>query len=309
PQDAQSSAVDSTEVATTAETIKVGTDSVDEHKQENDISTLVTFTSEGIDNTRDSAEAPPPKVEPEVDLLRADIPVQGSLKEASALDLLGTNSAAQESSKGNSLVDLLATTSPAQEQHKDEHVLDIFANAKPAREPPKKDVVFDLFGVSITNRERLTKGPLSSGFLDDLGSPYDWLNQIASRSMQQSEESRATQQEQWKALMAKQEVDSNKIQDFIQKATTAATTDSASSTSAISKRGTKPKVPYSLAMAIETKDHGRQVLNVTERDDLKDMVERFCIQYDMQSYEMALWVTVAKAIKKKKRQLRESSMQ
>lgn len=50
-------------------------------------------------------------------------------------------------------------------------------------------------------------------------------------------------------------------------------------------------------------------MHILQRDDLKDIVERFCVQYDMQSYEMALWVTVAKAIKKKKKQLRESSIQ
>lgn len=50
-------------------------------------------------------------------------------------------------------------------------------------------------------------------------------------------------------------------------------------------------------------------MHILQRDDLKDTVERFCVQYDMQSYEMALWVTVAKAIKKKRKQLRESSMQ
>jgi hypothetical protein len=50
-------------------------------------------------------------------------------------------------------------------------------------------------------------------------------------------------------------------------------------------------------------------MHLSQRDDIKDMVERFCVQYGMQSYEMALWVTVAKAIKKKKRQQRESMQQ
>lgn len=50
-------------------------------------------------------------------------------------------------------------------------------------------------------------------------------------------------------------------------------------------------------------------MHLLQHDDIKDMVERFCVQYDMQSYEMALWVTVAKAIKKKKKQHRESMQQ
>ncbi|KAG9068758.1 hypothetical protein KI688_011043 [Linnemannia hyalina] len=304
-QDAQPPALDSTHDAATAETTRAGPKSADEDKQDkNEISTLVTIASESVDNTRNPAETASSKLEGTVDLLLTDIPAQELSKGESALDLLGINSTAQQSSKGDSLVELLGATTPTQRQPKDESALDIFATANAAQEPSKNEVAFDIFGASGPSQERSFKGPLPGGFLD-LGSPYDWLNQIASRSMQQSEESRTTQKEQWSALMAKQEADSNRIQNFIQNATT----DSASSTGASSKRGTKSKVPYSLAMAIETKDHGRQVLNVTERDDLKDMVERFCVQYDMQSYEMALWVTVAKAIKKKKKQLRESSMQ
>ncbi|KAF9550020.1 hypothetical protein EC957_002081 [Mortierella hygrophila] len=305
PQDAQLPALDSTYDAATAEATRADPKSANEDKQDkNEISTLVTIASESADNTRNPGETASSKLEGAVDLL-IDIPAQELSKGESARDLLGINSASQQSSKGDSLVELLGATTPTQEQPKDESVLDIFATANAAQESSKKGVAFDIFGASGPSQERSFKRPLPGGFLDDLGSPYDWLNQIASRSMQQSEESRTTQKEQWSALMAKQEADSNRIQNFIQKATT----DSASSTGASSKRGTKPKVPYSLAMAIETKDHGRQVLNVTERDDLKDMVERFCVQYDMQSYEMALWVTVAKAIKKKKKQLRESSMQ
>ncbi|KAG0074835.1 hypothetical protein BGZ90_010417 [Linnemannia elongata] len=310
PQDPHPPALDSTQDAATAVITKVDPESADEDKQEkNDISTLVTIASESVDSTCNSAESASSKAEVAVDLFGTDIPDQELSKGESVLDLLGINRTAQQTFKEDSLVELLGTTIPTQNQPKDESVLDIFATANADHVPSKKDVSFDLFGASGPSQEPSFKVPLPGGFLDDLGSPYDWLNQIASRSMQQSEESRAAQKKQWSALMAKQEVDSNRIQDFIQKATAAATTDSASSTSASSKRGTKPKVPYSLAMAIETRDHGRQVLNVTERDDLKDIVERFCVQYDMQSYEMALWVTVAKAIKKKKKQLRESSIQ
>ncbi|KAF9122510.1 hypothetical protein BGX30_001927 [Mortierella sp. GBA39] len=306
PQDTQPPALDSTHDAATAETTRADPKRADEDRQDkNEILTLVTIASESVDNTRNPAETVSSKLEGTVDLLGIDIPAQELSKGESALDLLGINSTAHQSSKGDSLVELLGATTPTQAQPKDESALDIFATANAAQEPSKKDVAFDIFGPSGPSQERSFKGPLPGGFLDDLGSPYDWLNQIASRSMQQSEESRTTQKKQWSALMAKQEADSNRIQNFIQKATT----DSASSAGASSKRGTKSNVPYSLAMAIETKDHGRQVLNVTERDDLKDMVERFCVQYDMQSYEMALWVTVAKAIKKKKKQLRESSMQ
>ncbi|KAG0273247.1 hypothetical protein BGZ96_004942 [Linnemannia gamsii] len=311
PQDTQSPAFDSTNVTTTAETLKSGPESANEHKQERyEDSPLVSLASEGADNTRDAAEAPLSKVEPAEDFLGAKIPAQESSKEDSTLDVLETTNATKESLKEDSLVDLLSTTGHIQDQPKEEVTADVFATTGPTQEPIKKDVTFDRFGVSSSNQEWSSKGHMPSGFLDDLGSPYDWLNQIASRNMRQSEESRATQQEQWSALMSKQEVDSSRIQDFIQKATTAVTTDSASSTSASSRRGIKPKVPFSLSMAIETKDHGRQVLNITDRDDIKVMVERFCIQYDMQSYEMALWVTVAKAIKKKKkRQQRESMRQ
>ncbi|KAG0281794.1 hypothetical protein BGZ97_009215, partial [Linnemannia gamsii] len=303
-------AFDSTKVTVPGDTPKSSPENANEHKQERyEGSPLANPASEGADNTLDSTEVLSSKVEHALDLLGADIPAPESFKEEPVLDLLGTASAAKESLKEDSLVDLLAATSPIQEQLKEESALDISATTSPTHDQIKKDVSFDLVGISSSNQERSAKGHIPNGFLDDLGSPYDWLNQIASRNMRQSEESRATQQEQWNALMAKQEVDSSRIQDFIQKATMAASADSASSTSASSKRGTKPKIPFSLSIAIETKDHGRQVLNVTDRDDIKDMVERFCVQYGMQSYEMALWVTVAKAIKKKKRQQRESMQQ
>ncbi|KAF9083737.1 hypothetical protein BGX23_011175 [Mortierella sp. AD031] len=292
-QNAHSLIFDSTSAVATDKAPKVDPESAkDEPKQEGEkaASPLITIASELVDNTHVSAEVPSSKGEATVDLLGSDNLAQepSSSKGEFPLDILGCDVLAEEPSKGDSSLDLLAiTTSPSQERANGDLSLDIIDSRSP------------------------TKGLLSSGFLDDLASPYDWLNQIASRSMRHSEESRVTQQEQWNALMAKQEMDSNRIQDFIQRTTSAgaATIDSSSSASASSKRGSKPKVPFSLTMAIETKDHGRQALTVTERNNLKDMVEGFCRKYDMQTYEMALWVTVAKAIKKLKKARRENNMQ
>ncbi|KAK3847266.1 MAG: hypothetical protein J3R72DRAFT_432271 [Linnemannia gamsii] len=320
PQDAQPSTLDST---TADATPKVGEECAeDKIKQaKSNLSPLVTFASDNINKASDSVKEPSSKEEPDVDLLGIGAPTQEPPKEDS-LALLATVTTTEETTKGDILIDLLAASNTSQEPLKRDSSLVELAITSSTQAPHIRDATFDRFGAGSANQERSqSKGDLtvdisrarspakasSSRFLDDLGSPYAWLNQIASRNMRQSEESRAIQQEQWSALMAKQEEDSIRIQDFIQKATTASAIDSASSTSASSKSGSKPKMPFSLAMDIETKDHGRQVLSVNERDNLKDMVERFCVQYDMQSYEMALWVTVAKAIKKKKKQQRESN--
>ncbi|KAG0280213.1 hypothetical protein BGZ95_010891 [Linnemannia exigua] len=324
PQDAQPPTSDSATVDLTPKGDEEGAE--DEIKQEKrDLSLLVTFASDNINKASDSVNAPSSKEEPGVDLLGIGAPTLEPPKEDSALAFLATVATTEETTKGDVLIDLFVASNTTQEQIKRDSDFVELTVTNSIEVPHKGDTTFDLFGAGSANQESSqSKGDLavdisrarspaktssSSGFLDDLGSPYAWLNLIASRNMRQSEESRATQQEQWNTLMAKQEEDSNRIQDFIQKATTTSTIDSASSTSASSKGGSKPKMPFSLTMDIETKDHGRQVLCVNERDNLKDMVERFCVQYDMQSYEMALWVTMAKAIKKRKKQQRESNIQ
>ncbi|CAO3571837.1 unnamed protein product [Mortierella alpina] len=132
--------------------------------------------------------------------------------------------------------------------------------------------------------------------LSELSSPHEWLNQMARRNLQQFEESRADNRQQWDALMAKQEEDSRKIHDFIQKAS-----DQPSVTATSRAKSAKTKDLVSIAVVVETKDFGKQEMRVTNQDDLKDSVEKFCAQYNMHSYEMALWVTVASALKQKKK--------
>ncbi|KAF9945068.1 hypothetical protein BGZ72_001683 [Mortierella alpina] len=134
--------------------------------------------------------------------------------------------------------------------------------------------------------------------LSELSSPHEWLNQMAKRNLQQFEESRADNRQQWDALMAKQEEDSQKIHDFIQKAA-----DKPSMTTTNRTKSARTKDPISIAVMVETKDFGKQEMRVTNQDDLKEAVEKFCAQYNMHSYEMALWVTVASALKQRKKKL------
>ncbi|KAG0369855.1 hypothetical protein BGX24_002263, partial [Mortierella sp. AD032] len=245
PQGAQPTTLDST---TADATTKVGEECAeDKIKQaKSNLSPLVTFASDNINKTSDSVKEPSSKEEPDVDLLGIGAPTQEPPKEDS-LALLATVTATEETTKGDILIDLLAASNTSQESLKRDSGLVERAITSSTQAPHIGDATFDRFGAGSANQERSqSKGDLtvdisrarspakasSSGFLDDLGSPYAWLNQIASRNMRQSEESRAIQQEQWSALMAKQEEDSIRIQDFIQKATTASAIDSASSTSA-----------------------------------------------------------------------------
>ncbi|KAF9272324.1 hypothetical protein BGZ68_002516 [Mortierella alpina] len=145
------------------------------------------------------------------------------------------------------------------------------------------------------------KATVSSTSLDalsELSSPHEWLNQMAKRNLQQFEESRADNRQQWDALMAKQEEDSRKIHDFIQKAA-----DKPSVATTSRAKAARIKGPISIAVVVETKDFGKQEMRVTNQDDLKESVEKFCAQYNMHSYEMALWVTVASALKQRKKKL------
>ncbi|KAF9986961.1 hypothetical protein BGZ75_001197, partial [Mortierella antarctica] len=145
---------------------------------------------------------------------------------------------------------------------------------------------------------KTTVSSTSFDALSELSSPHEWLNQMAKRNLQQFEESRADHRQQWNALMAKQEEDSRKIHDFIQKAT-----DRPSVAGTSRDKATRTKDPISIAVVVETKDFGKQEMRVTNQDDLKESVEKFCAQYNMHSYEMALWVTVASALKQRKKKL------
>ncbi|KAF9187998.1 hypothetical protein BGZ51_000935 [Haplosporangium sp. Z 767] len=135
--------------------------------------------------------------------------------------------------------------------------------------------------------------------LNELGSPHDWLNQLASRNQEHFEKSWADNRQQWNELMAKQTEDSKKIHDFIER-----TLDKGSETTTADTKSSRGKTPFSLLVQIETKGFGKQDMRVTEKDDLKELVQDFCEKYDMHAYEMALWVTVASAIKEKKKKLR-----
>ncbi|KAG0265525.1 hypothetical protein BG011_004553 [Mortierella polycephala] len=136
--------------------------------------------------------------------------------------------------------------------------------------------------------------------LNELGSPHDWLNQLANRNQEHFEKSIADNRRQWNELMIKQENDSKKIHDFIERAM-----DKGSVTTTADTKSFRGKTPFSLLVQIETNGFGKQDMRVTEKDDLKELVQEFCEKYDMRTYEMALWVTVASAIKEKKKKLRE----
>ncbi|KAF9556228.1 hypothetical protein EC968_008376 [Mortierella alpina] len=146
-----------------------------------------------------------------------------------------------------------------------------------------------------TTPPKATVASASFDALSELSSPHEWLNQMAKRNLQQFEESRADHRQQWDALMAKQEEDSRKIHDFIQKAT-----DKPSVAATSRAKAARTKDPISIAVVVETKDFGKQEMR---QDDLKESVEKFCAQYNMHSYEMALWVTVASALKQRKKKL------
>ncbi|KAG0366442.1 hypothetical protein BGZ54_005352 [Gamsiella multidivaricata] len=139
---------------------------------------------------------------------------------------------------------------------------------------------------------------ISSDSLIEFASPHEWLNQIAKKNMEQFQESMVAHKKEWVALMEKQEQDSRKLDEFIRHHSDA-------------KKARKPRgrIPVSLSMLIETRDFGQQEIRVTENDDLKVLVEDFCAKYQMQSFEMAIWVTVADALKKQKKMLRKQSNQ
>ncbi|KAG0211839.1 hypothetical protein BGX28_007294 [Mortierella sp. GBA30] len=155
--------------------------------------------------------------------------------------------------------------------------------------------------ISPTPLKTATGSSSSSDILSDLASPHEWLNQVARRNVQQFEESRTENRQQWIALMAKQEEDSKRFREFVQK--DADRTDETAS-AATNTKSARVKDLISLAVVVETKEFGKQELLVTNQEDLKDAVEKFCAEYKMHSYEMALWVTVASAIKQKKKRLR-----
>ncbi|KAF9172556.1 hypothetical protein BGX21_009321 [Mortierella sp. AD011] len=127
----------------------------------------------------------------------------------------------------------------------------------------------------------------------ELASPHDWLNQIAKKNQEHFQESQEIHKEEWSALMEKQEQDSKRLHDFIQQTSKPKT-----------RKKTKVSTPISLTIVIETKEFGQQEIHVTGEEDLKPLVDDFCQKFKMESYEMALWVTVARAVHKQKKKLR-----
>ncbi|KAF9116620.1 hypothetical protein BGX27_001029 [Mortierella sp. AM989] len=127
----------------------------------------------------------------------------------------------------------------------------------------------------------------------EFASPHEWLNQIAKRTLEHFQESDANRRKEWTALMEKQEQDSKRLHDFIHQSNQAKTPKA------------KARTPISLTVVIETKDFGEQQMHVTGDDNLKDLVDDFCEKYKMESYGIAIWVTVARAIKKQKKKIRQ----
>lgn len=96
----------------------------------------------------------------------------------------------------------------------------------------------------------------------EFASPHDWLAQIANDNRRQFSESRAENREQWKSLMAKQEEDSKKIEEFIQKTTMAKA--SPPTMTAGDSNGCSPPEPFSVKLKVETKNNGLQIIHATE---------------------------------------------
>ncbi|KAG0305534.1 hypothetical protein BGZ98_003981, partial [Dissophora globulifera] len=115
--------------------------------------------------------------------------------------------------------------------------------------------------------------------------PRDYIGLIQEHKQGQKQEQDHKQEQE-------QEQDVNKLFAFLEKGSIPP-----------KARKSKTRLPVSLSIVIETKDFGQQEMRVREEDDLRQLVEQFCDKYGMQHYEMAIWVTVASAIKKtKKRQ-------
>ncbi|KAF9365669.1 hypothetical protein BGX34_009004 [Mortierella sp. NVP85] len=172
------------------------------------------------------------------------------------------------------------------------------------------DNIFDLIPSNLVSAPPETAmSPTPTGTIVPTGSvgsslfdfvdPHDWLSQLARKNMEQFQESQANHKKEWTELMEKQQQDSRKIQEFIDR----------SNPPKPVPRAKKSRIPVSLSIVVETKDFGRQELRVREEEDLKVLVEDFCQTYNMHSYEMALWVTVASAIKKHKKMLRRDGRQ
>ncbi|GJJ68923.1 hypothetical protein EMPS_01269 [Entomortierella parvispora] len=147
----------------------------------------------------------------------------------------------------------------------------------------------------------------------EFASPHEWLAQIANDNRRQFSESRAENREQWKSLMAKQEEDSRKIEEFIQMTTISKPEQDSRETEELTRKTTmakeRPSVktngdtggePFSVKLTIETRNNGLQIIHATEKDDLRAVVEEFCGRFDMVGYDMALWVMMAAAINDKK---------
>ncbi|KAG0030558.1 hypothetical protein BGZ81_002515 [Podila clonocystis] len=160
---------------------------------------------------------------------------------------------------------------------------------------------------------------------------HSWLDKLGAQNKKFHEESLQTNKQQWDSLMAKQQEDSKKLDDFIQRSTTATTTAILSSaekqgsaneevtglglasavTTTTSKKVVKTQTPFSLQVDIETSGCGFQSIHVTERDDiekLEELVDAFCSRYRMDAYKMAVFASVASAIKRKKKMIKKDRL-
>lgn len=162
---------------------------------------------------------------------------------------------------------------------KNNFLLDLKAPPEPGT--PSTDTSFTWKGEYNTTVETLSmlsqpgstsrNGQTSQFAGYEFASPHEWLAQIANDNRRQFSESRAENREQWKSLMAKQEEDSRKIEEFIQKTTTAKTSPPA--TTADDTKGCSPPEPFSVKLTVETKNNGLQVIHATE---VKQLFTCYC---------------------------------
>ncbi|KAF9403062.1 hypothetical protein BGZ94_004724, partial [Podila epigama] len=90
-----------------------------------------------------------------------------------------------------------------------------------------------------------------------------WMSMLAARNQKNHEESMDNSRRQWEALMEKQESDSKKLDEFIQRTSTTATT--LTPTPEVGRKS-KPKttIPFTMMVRFETNEFGFQDIQVTE---------------------------------------------
>ncbi|KFH62588.1 hypothetical protein MVEG_11981 [Podila verticillata NRRL 6337] len=144
-----------------------------------------------------------------------------------------------------------------------------------------------------------------------------WLHRLGAQNKKFHEESLQKNAQQWGSLMAKQQEDSKKLEAFLQRSSVEKKgvlvevgTETETETTTAKKMG--KAIPFSLQVDIETSGYGFQSIHVTEKDDvdmLEKLVDTFCSRYQMREYKMAIYASVASAIKRKKKMIRKDRLE